>query len=63
VTGASLFKVRCVFDEILQEKRYIAGLQIATPTQFLRDCPPIRSGPSLNGVEGDDAVLAFVSAG
>jgi hypothetical protein len=50
-------------DEILHEKRYIAGLQIATPTQFLDDVRRYVLRPSLNGVEGDDPARAFVLAG
>jgi hypothetical protein len=50
-------------DEMLQAKRHIAGLQIATPAQFLGDVRRYVLRPFLNGVEGDDALRALVLAG
>jgi hypothetical protein len=47
-------------DEILQEKRHIAALQIATHPQFLGVVRRYVLRPSLNGVEGDDAVRALI---
>ena len=49
-------------DEILQEERNVALLQIATPAQLLGDIAGNVLRPFFGGVEGDDADRAFILA-